>query len=328
MDILVGSVISFWITTPTFTMLSTFRASGNGKSEGVPSSSLRIIKVRRDGSKTSQKSLSMPRVNTLVNLCRLENLQRVLRSYSWKIISILSERRIKDFNQVNLYYKFGRYVYYISRRHGVLFAVKYLKACSLATQRAVAGSPMSSLRELEPDLPLPRLASCGLPVIIGTRDRRAIMAGSRKAISLYLSLFGLYRLIDAPVKAKLGTITDPFSGDPIFTDQLGRWFGMNSGQLLKPFNKAWDLKVFKPRLITKASPSNSISWKGLVTDLVPLLTGPLRVHVERYLKFSGSSRFYQSMVQILSDYYACPETKRVRIEPFMKEDQLEFSVLD
>jgi len=173
---------------------------------------------------------------------------------------------------------------------------------------------MSSLRELEPDLALPRLASCGLPVIIGTRDRRAILAGSRKAISLYLSLFGLYRLIDAPVKAKLGTIVDPFSGDPIFLDVLGRWFGMNSGQLLQPFNKAWDLKVFKLRLITKSSPSNTISWKGLVTDLAPLLAGPLRVHVERYLRISGSSRFYQSMVQVLNDSMTWPRTRRVILD--------------
>jgi hypothetical protein len=250
---------------------------------------MKIIKTFTSSGASVQKSLSMPRVNTLVNLSRSQNLFRVLRAYSWKIISILSERRIKDFNQVNLYYNFGRYVYVMSRRHGVLYVVKYLKACSLAVQRAVAGSPMTSLRELEPELPLPRLSSCGLPVIIGTRDRRAILSGSRKAISLYLSLFGLYRLIDAPVKAKLGTITDAFSGDLIFTEQLGRWFGINSGQLLKPFNKAWDLKVTKPRLITKASPSNTISWKGLVTDLVPLLAGPLRVHVERYLKLSGSS---------------------------------------
>lgn len=243
----------------------------------------------------------MPRMNSLVNLARRENLARVLRSYSWKIISVLSERRIKDFNQVNLYYNFGRYVYVLSRRHGVLYVVKYLKACSLAIQRAVAGSPMSSLRELEPDLPLPRLSSSGLPVIIGTRDRRAILSGSRKAISLYLSLFGLYRLIDAPVKAKLGTITDPFTGDPLSMEQLGRWFGLNSGQLLKPFNRSWDLKVFKPRLITKSSPSNSISWKGLGVDLIPLLTGPLHVHVKEYLKRTGSMVFYNSMVSILRD---------------------------
>jgi len=139
---------------------------------------------------------------------------------------------------VYLYHNFGRYVFVLSRRHGVLYVVKYLKACSLAVQRAVAGAPMSTLRELEPDLPLPRLSSSGLPVIIGSRDRRAIMAGSRKAISLYLSLFGLYRIIDAPVKAKLETITDPFSGDLTFLNEMGRWFRLNSGQLLQPFNKS------------------------------------------------------------------------------------------
>lgn len=131
-----------------------------------------------------QPQLSMPRVKSLVNLSRYQNLDRVLRSYSWKILSIISERRVQGLSQVHLFYRFGSYVYVLKRRHGILFVVKYLKACSLAIQRAVAGKPMTSLRELEPELPLPRLSSSGLPVIIGSRDRQAILSGSRKAISM------------------------------------------------------------------------------------------------------------------------------------------------
>lgn len=177
------------------------------------------IKITRVSRRTD---LSMPKKNSLVNLCRFTNLQKVLSAYSWKLISIIGQKRLKGLSQVNLFYKFGTYIYALKRRHGIGYVVKYLKACSLAIQRAVAGSPMSSLREIEPDLALPRLSSCGLPVIIGSRDRRSILAGSRKSIQLYSTLFGLYRIIDAPVKAKINTITDPFSGDLGSLEEIGR----------------------------------------------------------------------------------------------------------
>lgn len=243
----------------------------------------------------------MPQRNALVNLSRFNNLDRVLRRYSWKLLSVINQKRIQGFNQVNLYYNFGRYIYILKRRHGTLYVVKYLKACSLALQRAVAGNPMSSLRDIEPDLPLPRLSSSGLPVMIGTRDRKAIMAGSRKVISKYLTLFGLYRIIDAPVKAKIGTITDPFTGDHSFLNEMDHWLWRNSSQLLHPFRKGWDLKVRRIKLIVKSSPSNTLSWKGLTVDLIPLLSGPLRTAVYAYLKETGSLSFWGQMTSLYKD---------------------------
>jgi hypothetical protein len=72
----------------------------------------------------------------------------------------------------------------MNRRHGPEFVVKYLKACNLAVSKFLAGEPVSSLRELEPDLPLPRLTKSGLPVIIGTRDRRSLHSNSHRVIRL------------------------------------------------------------------------------------------------------------------------------------------------
>jgi hypothetical protein len=65
--------------------------------------------------------------------------------------------------KVKVFYRFGKYLVFLNKRHGATFTAKYLKASLLAIQRAVAGSPVKSLREIEPDLPLPRLAKCGLP---------------------------------------------------------------------------------------------------------------------------------------------------------------------
>jgi hypothetical protein len=68
------------------------------------------------------------------------------------------------------------------KHHGSVFVIKYLKACQLAVQKAIAKNPMKSLNEIEPDLPLPRLATSGLPRIIPLRDRRAIMNGHSSCI--------------------------------------------------------------------------------------------------------------------------------------------------
>lgn len=77
-----------------------------------------------------------------------------------------------------MYHNFGQYLLKLNKFHGPVFVVKYLKASQLAMQKKIAGQPLDSLRELEPDLPLPRLSKSGLPAIIGLRHRRAIYSGS------------------------------------------------------------------------------------------------------------------------------------------------------
>lgn len=69
----------------------------------------------------------------------------------------------------------------MKRHHGATYVVKYLKACQLALQKRIALDPISSLRDLEPDLPLPRLKS-GLPSVIPVFDRRSILRGSPNVI--------------------------------------------------------------------------------------------------------------------------------------------------
>jgi hypothetical protein len=99
------------------------------------------------------------------------------------------------------------------RRHGSVFVVKYLKACNLAISKVIAGQPFKSLRDIEPDLPLPRLSSCGLPRIIGRLDRRSILSGNTKVIRLYLTLFSLYRIISLKGNVKFDTITNGYTGN-------------------------------------------------------------------------------------------------------------------
>jgi hypothetical protein len=183
-----------------------------------------------------------------------------------------------------MFHNFGRYLLYLYKHNGSLFVVKYLKAAQLSIQRKLAGQPFSSLREIEPDLHLPRLSKCGLPAIIGTRDRAAIMAGSTQVIKLYLTLFGLYRVIKAPGKLKLNTITDGYTGR---TDYLVNILDKFS-QLSKKFIHMPRLSGIQIQFLQTSSPSSKISILGLSRDAYLLEKAGIGQYIERWLELSGS----------------------------------------
>lgn len=136
-----------------------------------------------------------------------------LKKYSWRVISLSIRRRGESISTtIRMFHNFGQYLLRLNRHNGSTFVVKYLKAAQLALQKRIAGQKLSSLRTLESDLPLPRLTKSGLPNVIGLRHRRAIYSQSYIIIRLWLSLFSIYRVLRIPVKGKLATITDPFSG--------------------------------------------------------------------------------------------------------------------
>jgi hypothetical protein len=86
-------------------------------------------------------------------------------------------------------------------------------------QKAQAGDNLNSLRELEPDLPMPRLIN-GLPAFIIKADRTAIKEGHANIIRFWSSLFSIYRILKCSYKLKTSTITDLFSGDRKFLSQI------------------------------------------------------------------------------------------------------------
>jgi hypothetical protein len=147
----------------------------------------------------------------------------LVKKYGFRLVGLsLYSSSKKIHARVQLFNRFGNYLYIMSRRHGVPYTVKYLKACQLAVQKAIAGQPLKSLRELEPDLPFPRLTKSGLPAIIQVRDRAAIKTFSANVIRLWLTFFAIYRVIESPFNPKLSTITDPFSGNELFRVEFER----------------------------------------------------------------------------------------------------------
>lgn len=187
------------------------------------------------------------------------SLVSLLTRYSFKIVN-LSLRRSKNIaNRIRLYHRFGQYLFVMNKRHGSVYVVKYLKACSLALSKALANQPLGSLRDLEPDLPLPRLSASGLPVVIGTKDRRSLLSGNHKIYRLYLSLFNLYRIIQIESKTKLNTITDSYSGDAAYLELFGRWLRRNTLPIIGSFQGKRDLASHNYLYRETSSPTNSKS---------------------------------------------------------------------
>jgi len=213
----------------------------------------------------------------------------IFKLHFWRIVEMVIHRDRKVTNKLRVYHRFVLYLLFLNRKHGTNFVVKYLKASLLAIQKVIAGTPFSSLNEIEPELPLPRLSKGGLPAWIGTRDRRAIMSGSPTVVQFYLSMYSLHRVIDAPVKAKLNTITDGFTGSVDFLDRSLGFFKTCFKDLNKGFLK---IKPAKLLFLQTSSPSNSFaSWQGYGRDAMVLRTIPtLWFAVNKWLSETGSNQ--------------------------------------
>lgn len=242
-------------------------------------------------------------------LIRLEGdktLSSLMSSYGWKFVPITLKSVRKAKARIRLYHKFATYLSVLNRRHGAEFVVKYLKACNLALSRFVAGNPVKTLRELEPDLPLPRLTRSGLPVIIGTRDRRSLHSKSPKVIRLYLNLFSIYRIISIPGKLKINTITDPFSGNSDYTKFVGQWAKDNFLGLTGRFRRNLELtKLEKFEMLETSSPSSTKSWTGMVTDVSLLKESALLPFLSAVMSVTCSTELQdllKDLIKIVPSY--------------------------
>jgi len=206
-----------------------------------------------------------------------------LMKYSFKIIQLSIHKKSKVVNKVRLFHNFGRYLLFLNKNHGSLFVVKYLKAAQLSLQRKLAGSPFSSLREIEPDLNLPRLSKSGLPAFIGSRDRASILAGNHQVIQMWLSLFGLYRVIQAPVKPKLSTITDEFTGNIDFLNGTLDKFASLSKQFIDTKRLSLRSRLL---FLQTSSPSSKVSCLGITKDAVSFTYHGMDTLIEKWLSLT------------------------------------------
>lgn len=97
-------------------------------------------------------------------------------------ITYLSFGRISNLvNRVKVTSDFINLMLKIKKNHGDDFTIKWLKACYVSLQKSLGNDHLASLRDLEPNLPLPRLIN-GIPACIKSRDRQLIRDGSKSMI--------------------------------------------------------------------------------------------------------------------------------------------------
>nr|UIW13815.1 MAG: RNA-dependent RNA polymerase [Rhizoctonia solani mitovirus 43] len=177
-------------------------------------------------------------------------------------------------------HRFINFILSMQKLHGTTFTVKWMKACHVAICKVLGANKLMSLRQLDENLPLPRLVN-GLPSIIPYEERRRIRQGKVPVIRFWLGLFNLYRVIRVPGELKLSTITSPFTGRGKALLGLCR-----STKVWNPF--LFDVKIAeKAKLIrTKmapdkfllsrsASPSNRVSMYGILTDVHLISKDPI-----------------------------------------------------
>lgn len=134
------------------------------------------------------------------------NLAGLLRDFGIAVAYLVAGRRGKRFSEAAL-----RVVSLVLRwKGGTLSLVKYLKAMQITLMQAVSKGPVSDARELGGKH---RRGLGKLPVVIPYAHRVSIMRGDVPTIRLWLSLLGVYRIIECPGKSSYQTITKPISVD-------------------------------------------------------------------------------------------------------------------
>jgi len=181
----------------------------------------------------------------------------------------------------------------IYSKQGAKGLVKYTKVCSIITQQAAGGQRIDDLSSIGPRV---ARTSCGLPRIINKAHRTAIRLGDTNVIRLYLTIFGLYRVVEMPGKVNLASITglclyrqqfflEHVKYIPIFWRILANLAKLNpSGANLKERLGYFDESSHSPTLridrilpITKSGPQSSKSPLMAFTDALWLSTSDKKI---------------------------------------------------
>nr|QHD64814.1 RdRp [Erysiphe necator associated mitovirus 3] len=210
----------------------------------------------------TRKEKMLPLDNKLLSTLKMDILSLVKLNMN-KISGISGRLRIT--------HNFFQFILKMNRNHGPIFTVKWLKACTVSLQKYLGEDKISSLRVLEPNIPLPRVIN-GCPAIINKQDRHLIRSGNVGIIRFWHALFSVYRILSIPGKLKLETISGPFNGDLSslnnITNSALNW------KWSKSISRLAENQNLSPRnfiLSSKASPSNVMACYGIFTDVANLM---------------------------------------------------------
>jgi hypothetical protein len=143
---------------------------------------------------------------------------------------------------VKVAFGFASNVVTLHRRQGPRGCALYLKACSIALQHAAGGMKDHSTWALGANI---RRTRRGLPRIINPQHRVRIHLGDVNVIRFWLTLFGLYRVIEFPGKLKLKTITNPGVDISLFMEEWKSWVPNFYERVRLITGKPWTVKLTK-----------------------------------------------------------------------------------
>jgi hypothetical protein len=174
--------------------------------------------------------------------------------------------------------------------------VKYLKVSQLAIQKAIAGTPVSSLSALEPSLFFQSVSASGLPKFIPLRDRRLMIRNhAPSVIRWWLTLFSVYRVIYIPVTLKLETITAPLS---VSDSQVAHVAGEITKVIPLTMVDTQLLGNARLELLETASSTSKVSWMGFIADTQNLLSAGLFEPLRDLMSLMGNHQLARLFVYI------------------------------
>lgn len=106
-----------------------------------------------------------------------------------------------------------------------------------------------------------------------------------------MSLFGLFRIMSCLGKPKIGTIMEPFKGSVDELTALVRFLEISSPQIF--FRRLGIPLRFKLaptsfKISQKSSPSNTLAYAGLLTDVSLLMKGFVKTqHLKEIIEISS-----------------------------------------
>lgn len=241
----------------------------------------------------SLKRLQVGVGKSMYSLNNSKELLGIFRREGWRILT-LALGRLPSATRLQTLHNAFIFFMKINKHHGPTYTIKYMKACVVAIHRKIGKTPFNSLRDLEENLPLPRL-SCGLPVFIPKDARRRIRRGDKSEIRFWQTIYSLYRVLEAPMKPKLNTITDEYKGSPDGITKFNNFvsnhlFGILPKNVLKLKFKTSANSIVRSR---SSGPNNSVAMSSVMTDLCRILQS--QEDYDLFRKYAIASESYELM---------------------------------
>jgi len=163
------------------------------------------------------------------------------------------------------------------RTQGEKGAVLHLKSCQVLLQQSIAGYKVADLSELKRRV---SRTKAGMPRIIPAGVRRRIREGDVQSLKLWMTLLGMYRILEFRGKLNLSTITDP--GTDISDAYHQRW-------------ETFLENIFFPTLQKVFTPGSKVELPQ-PTPFPILRSGPQTVE-DQIMKTSTVSTSFYSLVR-------------------------------